>query len=126
MVTDLENSKIDLFLKKNLTLIHRQKICMAPIMTNDRILDASKHSQQNPSKSKTAVWTGRKKRCKMTFFVNFDLFFGISLILLPNFTDFFATTNICTYFKFIPIDIFMKTFFTDYISSCELWAKNPT
>ena len=91
---------------------------MAPIMLNDSILDASKYSQQNPSKSSTAlelVWTGRKKRCKMKFFVNFDLFFGISLILLLNFTDFFAPTNIYTYFKFIPIDIFMKTFFFDDI-----------
>ena len=40
-VTDLATFKIDQFLKK---------ICMAPIMTNDSILDASKYSQQNSSK----------------------------------------------------------------------------
>ena len=45
----------------------------------------------------------------MTFFVNFDLFFGISLIFLLNFADIFAATDIHTYFKIIPIDIFMKT-----------------
>ena len=45
---DLQNRPI---FKKNLTLTHRQKICMAPIMTNDSIFDASKYFQQNPSKS---------------------------------------------------------------------------
>ena len=45
---DLQNWPI---FKKNLTLTHRQKICMAPIMTNDSILDATKYPQQNPSKS---------------------------------------------------------------------------
>ena len=45
LVTDLETFKIDQFLKKNLTFTHRQKVCMAPIMTNDSILDASKHSK---------------------------------------------------------------------------------
>ena len=45
---DLQNWPI---FKKKLTLSHGQKICMAPIMTNDSILDASKYSQQNPSKS---------------------------------------------------------------------------
>ena len=89
---------------------------MAPIMTGDSNLDASKYFQQNPSKTALKlVWTGRKKRCKMTFFVNFDQFFGISLILLLNFTDLFAATNNSTYFKFIPIDIFMKMFFSDDI-----------
>ena len=57
----------------------------------------------------------KPEKVKMAFFVNFDLFFGISLILLLNFTHFFAATNISTYFKFIPIDIFMKTFFSDDI-----------
>ena len=40
--------------------------------------------------------------------MNFDLFFGISLILPPNFTDIFAATDI---FKIVPIDIFMKTIY---------------
>ena len=46
LVTDLETFKIDQFEKKIW-----QKVCMAPIMTNDSILDASKYSQQNPYKS---------------------------------------------------------------------------
>ena len=57
------------------------------------------------------VWIGKKKRSKMALFVNFDLFFGISLILQLNFNDIFAATDILTYFKIIPIDIFMKRFF---------------
>ena len=32
-----------------------------------------------------------------------------------NFTDIFAATEISTYFKIIPIDIFMKTFFSNDI-----------
>ena len=50
LVTDLETFKIDKFLKK-LILTHWQKVCIAPIMSNDSILDAFKYSQQNQSKS---------------------------------------------------------------------------
>ena len=46
---DLQNGPI---FKKNLTLTHRQKICIAPIMTIDSILDASKYSQQTHPKAK--------------------------------------------------------------------------
>ena len=52
-------------------------------MTKDSILDASKYSQQNPSKSSKTlklVVTESKKRTKIAFFANFDLFLGISLI----------------------------------------------
>ena len=45
---DLQNWPI---FKKKLTLTHRQKVCVVPIMTNDSILDESKYSQQNPHKS---------------------------------------------------------------------------
>ena len=99
---------------------------MAAIMTNDSVLDAPKYSQQNPSKSKTTLqllWTGNQKSSKIAFFVNFDLFFGISLILLLNFTDFFAATNISTYFKFLPIDIFMKTSFPTIYKAANFGHK---
>ena len=46
----------------------------------------------------------------MAVFANFNLFFGISLMLRLNFNDIYAATDIPTYFKIIPIDIFMKTF----------------
>ena len=51
----------------------------------------------------------------MASFVNFNLFFGISLVLCLNFTDVFVTTDATTYFKVIPIDIFVKKFFSDDI-----------
>ena len=71
----------------------------------------------HPKAKQHGYWFGQdgRKSKKSHFSGNFDLFFGISMILIINFTDFFAATNISTYFKFIPIDIFMKTFFSDDI-----------
>ena len=57
----------------------------------------------------------RPEKVKMAFFVNFDLFFGISLVLPLNFNGIFATTDTTTYFKVIRIDIFMKTLYSDDI-----------
>ena len=51
----------------------------------------------------------------MAFFVNFDLFFGILLVLSLKCTHIFATTDTTTYFKVIPINIFMKKLFSDDI-----------
>ena len=45
---------------------------------------------------------------KIAYFVNFDLFFGIALVLPLNFTNIFAATDTITYFKIIPIGIFTK------------------
>ena len=78
-------------------------------------LDAPQYPQQNPSNSTEAFMDRKPEKVKMVFFLNFDLFFGISLVLPLNFTDVFAATDTdtTTYFKVIPIDIFMKKFFTD-------------
>ena len=61
------------------TLAHQQKVCMAPILTNSSILDASKYSQHNP----LDIWaayscTENQKRKRMAFFVNFYIFLVIS------------------------------------------------
>ena len=67
------------------------------------------------AKNSEALMHSKLEKIKMEFFVNFDLFSGISLILPINITAVFAATDISTYFKNIPIDIFMKTFFSDDI-----------
>ena len=51
----------------------------------------------------------------MQNFANFDLLFGISLVLFLKFTHVFATTATNTYLKVIPINIFMKKLFSDDI-----------
>ena len=63
--------------------------------------------------SAEAFMDRKLEKVKTAFFVNFDLFFGISVVLTLNFTDIFAATDI--YFKIISIDFFMKTF-------SELWT----
>ena len=59
--------------KKYLTLTHRHKICMAPIMTNDSILDASKYSpnktQQIPSKLNNVEAFMDRKPEKVKYFI---------------------------------------------------------
>ena len=53
------------------------------------------------------------KKSKIKLFMNFDLLFGISVVLPLNFTDVFASNYITTYFKVILINISMKKLFSD-------------
>ena len=88
---------------------------MAPILTNDRSLDVFSTKPIQKLNNAEAFMDRKPESSKMAFFVNFDLFVAISLILPLNFTDIFAATDNSTYFKIIPIDIFMKKFFSDDI-----------
>ena len=83
---------------------------MVPIMTNDGISIPIQKLN-----SAEAGWDRKEEKVQNDIFRKFWPIFRYSLILLLNFTDFFAATNISTYFKCIPIDIFMKTFFSDDI-----------
>ena len=81
--------------KKILTLINRQKISIVSILLYDSILDASQYAQQNllnSSKTLKLFWTVKKKG-QNSFFRKFRYFFGISMELSPNFTDYFAATD---------------------------------
>ena len=56
---------------------------MAPILTNDRILDASKYATANNAE---AFMDKKEEKLKNYFFREFPPIFGISAILPPNFT----------------------------------------
>ena len=55
----------------------------------------------------------KTEKVKMAFFGNFDLFFGIYMILPRNFIENFASTDITTCFQKVHIDIFIKKIFSD-------------
>ena len=57
------------------------------------------------------LWTGEQKSWKIEFFVNFNQFFGISLVLAININDIFAATDTTIDLKILPIDICMQKFF---------------
>ena len=81
------------------------------ILTNYSILDASKYFQQNLTKSQKiseAFMNGKSENVIIVFFVNFELFVGISVVLPLNFTNILATTDTTTYFKIFQ-NIFKNT-----------------
>ena len=55
----------------------------------------------------------KAEKLKLAFFVNFDLFFGISVVLPLNFTSVLAATDTTLYFKILSIDVFMKKLLSD-------------
>ena len=63
---------------------------MAPILTNDRILDASKYATANNAE---AFMDKKEEKVKNVIFEQFDIFFGIYVVLLHNLTDIFAATD---------------------------------
>ena len=50
----------------------------------------------------------KEEELKMTFIMNFEIFFGIFVVLSQNFNNIFAATGTTLYFQKIPIDIFLK------------------
>ena len=67
------------------------------------------------------LWTGNQKRSKMTFFVNFDIFLGISLVLPRNITDVFAATDISMKY---PLIFLWKSYFPMTIKGRTLDKKS--
>ena len=47
----------------------------------------------------------------MAFSENIDLLFGISVVLVENFTDIIVATDTTAYCQKIPIDVFIKALF---------------
>ena len=85
LVTDLETSKIEIFLKKHLLWPIGKKICMAPIMTNDSILDASKLN------SAEAGLDRKEEKVKNRIFREFSLIFRYLSSSPPKFLRYFCS-----------------------------------
>ena len=62
-------------------------------------------------KNAAAFMNRKREKVKREFFVNFDLFFGVSVVFLSNFTDILAANDTTTYCKIILIDISVKKLF---------------
>ena len=84
---------------------YQQKVYVAPMRR-------SIPNKTKPKAKNTEPFMNRKaENVKRTFTMNFDLFLGISVEVLVNFSDIFTAIDTATYFKKVPINIFKNKLF---------------